>query len=45
LEIIIAPDLVTTEHQYFTQWKQRLYERPVVKKVLQQWEAELAGGI
>lgn len=42
LEIIIAPDLDTTRHKRFTEWKGKLYERPAVKKVLKLWEDELA---
>jgi glutathione S-transferase len=42
LEVIIAPDLDTTGSKKFTEWKARLYERPAVKRILEDWAAALA---
>lgn len=42
LEVNIDPDLETKGHKLFTEWKERLFERPAVKSVLKQWEEALA---
>lgn len=38
LAIIIAPEIDTTGHKRYTQWVERLYARPAVKKVLEMWD-------
>lgn len=42
LEVIIAPKLDTTGSRRFTEWKAKLYERPAVKKILEDWAAASA---
>jgi glutathione S-transferase len=42
LAIIIAPDIDTTIHKRYTEWVERLYARPAVKKVLNTWDEATA---
>ncbi|KAK8060368.1 glutathione S-transferase [Apiospora saccharicola] len=42
MNTIIAPDLDTTVHKRYTEWTERMYARPAVKKVLQAWDEAIA---
>lgn len=42
LAIIIAPEIDTTVHTMYTEWTERMYARPAVKKVLKTWDEAIA---
>lgn len=42
LAIIIAPQIDTTVHKRYTEWLERLYARPAVKKVVELWDEAIA---
>lgn len=42
LAIIIAPEIDTTVHTRYTEWIERMYARPAVKKVLKAWDEAIA---
>ena len=42
LNTIIAPEIDTKVHKRYTEWLERLYTRPAVKKVLKQWDEAIA---